>query len=133
METRVLVECFAIAKVLARGAVPALADGLADAIARQRRLAAAGDTEGFVAVDREFHTLLVTAAGNPIVTGLYDTLRDRQQRMVSTSLMRDEWRVASILVEHETIADALRDGDAERADSVLRRHLQATLELLRGE
>lgn len=76
-----LVESFAIAKVLAPGPAPALADRLADAIARQRRLAAADDSEGFVAVDREFHTVFVTAAGNPIVTGLYDTLRDRQQRM----------------------------------------------------
>lgn len=46
--------------------------------------------------------------------------------------MRDERRVASVLVEREAIAGALRDGDAERAEGVLRRHLQPTLELLRG-
>ena len=132
METRVLVERFAVGKVLADAAAPALADELADAIGRQRELAARGDTAGFVAVDREFHTLLVTAAGNPIVTGLYDTLRDRQQRMVSTSLLRDERRVASILVEHEAISEALRDGDAGRAAAVLLEHLQGTTELLRG-
>ena len=132
METRVLVERFAIGKLLAAGPAPALAGRLADAIARQRRVAAAGDIEGFVAVDREFHTIFVSAADNAIVSQIYDSLRDRQQRMVTMSLLRDERRIASILVEHEAIADAIRDGDSVRAKRALVRHLQRALELLRG-
>ena len=69
METRMLVERFALDKVLAGGPAPAIADELDDAIAQQEEYAAAGDADGFVAVDREFHTIFVTAAGNPIVTG----------------------------------------------------------------
>ena len=132
METRVLVERFAIGKLLAAGPAPALAGRLADAIARQQRVAAEGDIEGFVAVDREFHTIFVSAAGNAIVSQLYDSLRDRQQRMVTMSLLRDERRIASILIEHEAITDAIRDGDSVRAQGVLVRHLQRTHELLRG-
>lgn len=131
METRMLVERFALDKLLARGRATGVADELAAAIERQEALAAAGDSEAFVAVDREFHTVFVNAAGNPIVTGLYDSLRDRQQRMIITSLLRDADRIASIIVEHRTIADAIRAGDLERAQAVLARHLHGTLSLLR--
>ena len=131
METRGLVEDFALGKLMANGRAPEIAAALRDAIARQVELAAAGDTDGFVAVDREFHTTFVTAAGNPIVTGVYDSLRDRQQRMVITSLLRDARRTESILVEHRALAEAIGDGDIERARTVLAGHLRGTLELLR--
>ncbi len=73
----------------------------------------------------------MTAAGNPIVAGLYDSLRDRQQRMVITSLLRDRQRIASILVEHRALADAIGAGERERAQVVLEAHLRGTLDLLR--
>jgi len=131
METRGLVEDFALGKLMANGRAPEIAAALRDAIARQVELAAAGDTDGFVAVDREFHTTFVTAAGNPIVIGVYDSLRDRQQRMVITSLLRDARRTESILVEHRALAEAIGAGDLERARTVLAGHLRGTLELLR--
>ncbi len=133
METRLLVERFAIDKVLADGkAAPELVAALLAAIERQEELAVASDSEGFVAEDREFHTIFVNAAGNPIVTGLYDSLRDRQRRMIITSLLRDERRTASILVEHRAIVGAIAAGDRARARDVLTTHLRGTLELLHG-
>jgi DNA-binding GntR family transcriptional regulator len=131
METRMLVERFALDKVLSRGPATAIADELSATIVEQEERAAAGDADGFVAVDREFHTTFVTAAGNPIVIGLYDSLRDRQQRMVITSLLIDAKRIASIMVEHRALTDAIREGEVERAQSVLAAHLRGTLELLR--
>lgn len=132
METRLLVERFALEKLLARGPAPAVAAEMVGGIALQEESAAAGDTDAFVAQDRQFHTCFVTAAGNPILAGLYDTLRDRQQRMVVTSLLRDGARVTSILAEHRQIADAVRDGDVERATAALVAHLRGTLDLLRA-
>jgi DNA-binding GntR family transcriptional regulator len=131
METRELVESHALGKLLASGAAPHIASELEDAIARQEALAAGGDIDGFVAVDREFHTTFVTAAGNPIITGLYESLRDRQQRMVVTSLLRDARRTDSILVEHRALAAAIGAGEVERAQTILAGHLRGTLELLR--
>jgi DNA-binding GntR family transcriptional regulator len=130
-ETRMLVERFALDKVLSIGAAPAIADALEIAIAAQEEYAASGDADGFVAVDREFHTTFVTAAGNPIITGLYDSLRDRQRRMIITSLLRDTKRIESILVEHRQITGAIRAGDLARADAVLVAHLRGTLDLVR--
>lgn len=131
METRMLVERFALDKVLAAGPAETVARRLDAAIAAQEQRIAAGDADGFVAVDREFHTTFVTAAGNPIVTGLYESLRDRQQRMVITSLLVDAERSASILVEHRALTEAIRTGDLERAQEVLTAHLHGTLDLLR--
>jgi DNA-binding GntR family transcriptional regulator len=131
METRVLVERFALDKVLADGPAEIIARGMDEAIARQEERAAAGDADGFVAFDREFHTRFVTAAGNPIVTGLYDSLRDRQQRMIMTSLLVSAERSQSILVEHRALTEAIRAGELERAQTVLEAHLRGTLDLLR--
>jgi DNA-binding GntR family transcriptional regulator len=131
METRMLVERFALDKVLAAGPAADIAAGLDAAIAEQELRAAEGDADGFVAFDREFHTTFVTAAGNPIVTGLYDSLRDRQQRMVITSLLIDTKRIESILVEHRALTEAIRAGELERAQTVLAAHLRGTLDLVR--
>jgi DNA-binding GntR family transcriptional regulator len=132
METRMLVERFALDKVMANGPATDIAAAMAAKIIQQEEYAASGDADGFVAIDREFHTIFVTAAANPIVTGLYDSLRDRQQRMIITSLLIDAERSASILVEHRALADAIGRGDAERAQSVLTAHLRGTLELVRA-
>jgi DNA-binding GntR family transcriptional regulator len=131
METRLLVERFALDKLLAAGPAPAIAVELDRTITEQELRATDGDADGFVAYDREFHTTFVVAAGNPIVTGLYDSLRDRQQRMVITSLLIDTKRSESILIEHRALTEAIRAGELERAQTVLAAHLRGTLDLLR--
>jgi DNA-binding GntR family transcriptional regulator len=130
METRVLVEQFALAKTIARG--NDVTGALEAAIERQVEHAARGDSEAFVEADREFHTVFVNAAGNPIVATLYDSLRDRQRRMGVAALTRDERRVSSILAEHRALVAAVRARDPGRARMVLADHLQGTLELLRS-
>jgi DNA-binding GntR family transcriptional regulator len=129
METRVLVERFAVAKALARGAD--VTDAMRDAIARQEDRAAAGDLEGFVAADREFHTVLVAAAGNGIVMSLYDSLRDRQQRMGVEALRRSPRRLEEILDQHRGLVESIDAGDVEAALELLDVHLRGTLLLLR--
>jgi DNA-binding GntR family transcriptional regulator len=131
METRMLVERYALDKVLASGPAEMLARAMDETLVEQEARIAAGDADGFVACDREFHTRFVRAAGNPIVTGLYDSLRDRQQRMIITSLLVSAERSTSILVEHRALAEAIRAGDLERAQAVLAAHLRGTLDLLR--
>ena len=58
-----------------------------DAIAAQERAAPATPTASSRSTASS--TPFVTAAGNPIVPSLYDSLRDRQQRMIITSLLRE--------------------------------------------
>ncbi len=128
VEARSLVERFSVAKVVENG-IP-VAHELDLSIAQQNLLLERHDAEGFVEADREFHRILVLATSNPVLLGFYDSLRDRQQRMIITSLLTSAERSASILVEHRALADAIRAGELERAQSVLAAHLRGTLELL---
>jgi DNA-binding GntR family transcriptional regulator len=129
METRALVERFAVAKAIEREA--AVAAAMRDAIARQEEHEGAGDLDGFVAADREFHTILVAAAGNQIMLELYDSLRDRQQRMGIAALRREPRRLGQILDEHRGLTDAIEAGDVEPTLALLDAHLRGTLVLLR--
>jgi DNA-binding GntR family transcriptional regulator len=129
METRMLVERFAVEKAIVREAD--VTGAMRDAIDRQEEHADAGDLDGFVAADRAFHTVLVAAAGNQIVLDLYDSLRDRQQRMGITALRREPRRLGQILDEHRELVDAIGAGEVERSLELLDAHLRGTLSLLR--
>jgi DNA-binding GntR family transcriptional regulator len=104
----------------------ALAEELADVLERQRERLAAGDHAGFAAADRELHRAWVAATGNRVLLGLYDQLRDRQQRITARMLARDgSSRSRELLAEHEQIVTALVAGDGEEAAAALERHLSA--------
>ena len=129
MEARALVERFAFARAIERGAD--VTGEMVAAIARQEEHAAAGDLDAFVEADRAFHTALVAAAGNAIVATLYDSLRDRQQRMGVTALRREPRRLGEILDEHRALTAAVGAGDTARTLELLDAHLHGTLVLLR--
>lgn len=130
METRLLVERFAIRKIiedeLGLGAAPV------EVIARQEELATRENWREFVEADREFHRIFVAAAGNPILLQLHDSLRDRQTRMNLAALVRNTGRDRQVLAEHRVWADAVDDRDLDAALSTVDEHLGATLALLRN-
>jgi DNA-binding GntR family transcriptional regulator len=128
METRALVERYAVAKTMERGV--AITGAMRSAIARQEE--ADGDLDAFVEADRAFHTVFVAAAGNPIILSLYDSLRDRQQRMGVTALRREPRRLGEILDEHRGLADAIDAGVVADVLALLDAHLRGTLVLLRS-
>lgn len=129
METRLLVERFAVGRVVERRID--LAAELAEAIAAQQELAAGGDPVRFVEADREFHRIFMAAAGNPILLELLDSLRDRQSRMGVAAIAREAGRMETILGEHRELAEAVTGGDGDRAAAILDRHLAGTLDALR--
>lgn len=130
METRLLVERFAIRKIiedeLGLGAAPV------EVIARQEELATRENWREFVEADREFHRIFVAAAGNPILLQLHDSLGDRQTRMNLAALVRNTGRDRQVLAEHRVWADAVDDRDLDAALSMVDEHLGATLALLRN-
>jgi DNA-binding GntR family transcriptional regulator len=130
IETRLLVERFAIEKVIRCGVE--LGGTLDAAIREQEALAAQEREREFVEADREFHRLVVAAADNEILLQLHDSLRDRQSRMGLAALARDEDRTGQILQEHRALAAAVTARDEERARSIVDRHLHGTLALLLG-
>jgi DNA-binding GntR family transcriptional regulator len=121
VEGRSLIEQFAVERVVERSID--IADELAAAIAAQEELATRRDAEGFVEADREFHRIIMVATGNPVLVGFYDSLRDRQRRMIALSLSRDPNRTRDVIAQHRELAHALAARDAAAAHGVLERHL----------
>jgi DNA-binding GntR family transcriptional regulator len=130
METRLLVERFAIEKI--GRASDALVAELEASIARQERFARRGDARAFVEADREFHRLLVAETRNDVLIALHDSLRDRQARMGLAALSAVADRVREIGEEHRALVAALAAGEPA-ASELLVAHLQRTLALLRRE
>ena len=128
METRLVIERHALAKVIALGSAPKAE--MEQALARQVRFAARDDPRAFVEADREFHRLYVAAAANPILLALYDSLRDQQSRMGLSAIARDERRTALILEEHTRLVAALGRRDVADASAIIDAHLSETLRLL---
>jgi DNA-binding GntR family transcriptional regulator len=121
VEARLLVERFAVAKVIEDG-IPVVHE-LELSIAQQNLLLERHDGYGFVEADREFHRILVVATSNTVLLGFYDSLRDRQRRMIALSLSRDAHRARDVIAQHRELAGAISAGDLQTAYEVLDRHL----------
>lgn len=127
MDTRLLLECDAARRV-ARGTVDrervvAELEGLLDL---QQRALDAVDLPAFVRTDRDFHHAIVAAAGNAILTRLSDSLRDRQRRLVATTVGRDPGLMRGFLDEHRAILAAIAAGDARAAGRLVEAHLEGS-------
>jgi DNA-binding GntR family transcriptional regulator len=130
-EARLLVEEHCARRAASVGA--ALAAQLAEEIAEQERAIAAGmPTTDFASSDRRFHRAIVGAAGNAILTRLYDALRDRQQRIAAVSLARNPADAQRFVEDHREIAAALERGDAPAACELVSAHLRSARDAARG-
>lgn len=129
METRLLIERFAIGRVIDLDLD--LSERLGAAIADQQRHADADDAVAFVDADREFHRIFVAATGNAIVLRTHDSLRDQQNRMGLAALNAGAERMNRILTQHREIVAAVDRRDAAAAATLIDRHLEETLHLLR--
>jgi DNA-binding GntR family transcriptional regulator len=131
-EARLLVEEHCARRAATAGA--ALAAELAEAIADQERAIDAGPAgmAEFARSDRRFHRAIVHAAGNAILTRLYDALRDRQQRIAAVSLARNPGDAQRFITEHRGIADAIAREDSTGACELVSAHLRSARDAARG-
>jgi DNA-binding GntR family transcriptional regulator len=136
METRRLIETYAVRRVLTRRAQPALIPLLDGHLRDMRDAMRAHDLAAYVQADRGFHLAIVAATGNGIITSLYRSLRERQLRMGTVNLLDDAGttvdpaRMRTTVAEHERIRDALRDGSVRAVTEAVTAHLdhaEATL------
>jgi DNA-binding GntR family transcriptional regulator len=88
------------------------------------------DVIAFIESDRQFHRTFVSAAGNPVLAGFYESLRDRQLRMGIHAIASSDQRIGEVLAEHTAIVAGLRSGDPERAAAAVAQHLSTTLTAL---
>jgi DNA-binding GntR family transcriptional regulator len=128
-EARLLVEEHCARRAATAG--PPLAAELRDRIAEQERAIAAGT--GFAEADRHFHRAIVAAAGNAILTRLYDALRDRQRRIAAVAVARGGTAALERFVaDHREIAAAIERRDADAACRLVTAHLRSARDAARG-
>jgi DNA-binding GntR family transcriptional regulator len=104
-----------------------------EVLARQTVLAGHDPLESgreFIEWDREFHQLLIDAAGSDLISRTYARLRARQVLVGVEALFRRTDRQERVCAEHEEILEALSSNDAATAREAIERHLAVTLDLL---
>ncbi|WP_432489635.1 GntR family transcriptional regulator [Kineococcus sp. SYSU DK018] len=130
LEARELVEVHTAARAWELRAE--LTGPLAGHLDAMRAAREAGDAWAFTAADRAFHATVVRAAGNEILAGLYDTLRDRQMRMGVAIVRGSRERMGTTLDQHAALLDALAGEDREHWLQLVREHVRGAGQRLRA-
>lgn len=94
-------------------------------LARMQQACDAHDVQGFAAADLEFHGVLLDAADNPLVLGIYELMNGALRR-VREQTTRRTIGDASAVVIHRRICDAVASGDAGAAVEAMNRHFDNT-------
>ena len=91
------------------------------------KLAGATDADRIIALDDEWHLLLVAGCPNQV---LIELIRDfiRRTRRYELALMRESENVSVTTDDHQAIIAALRRSDLEAAMAALRRNMQSGFE-----
>lgn len=88
--------------------------------------------------DFSFHRAIASASQNPLLVGILDQLRVPIEGVMQVNLSMtssgSEERATQVLQEHVGIAEAIEEGDGERASLLMRYHLdQAKRRLIDGK
>lgn len=97
---------------------------------RLERHAAAGDIDRYYATNYQFHDSLQRLAGNRWLQAVIGDLR-KMLKLSRHRSLRLEGRLGASLAEHRALMQALRAGNPEQAEQVMRGHLLAQLRALR--
>jgi len=120
--TRLALELYAVRELHERR-IP-VADQLWPLVHRQRALLDEGAPyPEIIACDREFHSTIVRAVGNTVMTELYASMGDRQQRTGVAAFMAQPGRPEFAVEHHRLIVEALQRDDLAGAEEMLRVHL----------
>lgn len=132
VHARYVVETGAVRAVIAHERSALIAE-LHVSLDQQRELAVAADFDRFAVADTDFHRAYVVAAGNPLLTGFYDSLRERQRRMNSAALHCGSTDTARIIEQHTRLAHLIEIGDAAGFATALVDHMSGVHQLeMRG-
>jgi len=100
-------------------------DALEDAHARLERISVEGSATEQALADLAFHTLVTDATGSQLLRTIMGqvlafTVSYRSNLAYPTD------RAAMVNAQHRAILDALRDGDADRAERLMREHVASS-------
>lgn len=91
-------------------------EALRSAIALRAEAERAGDVDAYVTADSRFHRAVVDAAGNPLLTRLYDALRENVVESIRrTTSLPEEGDLNDL---HEGLLTAIENSAPERARTI---------------
>jgi DNA-binding GntR family transcriptional regulator len=130
-----LVEVYEIRKALEplairKAAERITAEQLAAAKELQDQMEAETDSAAWAQLNRQFHTLLESAADSPRLMAIAKSLQDTAAIYVAHSIKVDHRRIKAGNREHRALLAALRARDGDRAAHILVEHLDHTLDLI---
>jgi DNA-binding GntR family transcriptional regulator len=105
-------------------------DAAARALDEAARFVEADDHVGLSLANRGFHRGLYSSCANSLVVSSLDDLQDLTA-LATVSLLWEQWpTMRTELAEHREILDAVRARQPERAEELLRRHIERSIERL---
>lgn len=113
LEARRVIECGCIAAALSDPTLPATLNELLE------QQSHAVGTERFTLLDAAFHTAIVEAAGNSLLSTAYSGLRDRQMRLIAMAVGTMDGKASEILNQHRDIVRPVESGEAEHVRALL--------------
>ncbi|KAA1424575.1 GntR family transcriptional regulator [Mumia zhuanghuii] len=129
-EARALVEQWAAPRAFPAGArIRADLDALVDAAEQHR---ADGDLAGFTAADRQFHEVVVDAAGNAHVSRFYGSLRERQMMVNAAAMGMSPERMESAVRDHRELARLIAGDDLDAFVAAVDAHLASSRHAVLG-
>lgn len=111
------------AALAARRRTPAQGQRLVDIAEELMRAAERHDVEAWQEIDHPYHETLLEASGNAHLRRSIEDVRRRLQRITYHLSVQPEHMLEGTR-EHLEIAQAICDGDAERAAEQMRKHLE---------
>lgn len=114
-----------VVRALSRSVPSNLLDALDATIARQRERAAANDKDEFYALDSAFHDIMARALSHRRLTTMLENTRNNLSR--ARQMTNTPTRMAEGINEHCAIVAAIRNGDAQTAETLMDRHLHGII------
>jgi DNA-binding GntR family transcriptional regulator len=128
-EIRAALESYALRKLAGHLSTEQIARVRAN-LQAQSRLRGGDDVAKGVELDTAFHSQFVEFLGNREILRVIVQLRQKMQRVVNQVFRLSPARMKSSYEEHVAIANAVIDGDGDRAAAMLVRHLDLGKQLI---
>ncbi|MEQ9042502.1 MAG: GntR family transcriptional regulator [Alphaproteobacteria bacterium] len=93
-------------------------------LAQGQRAILNGSISKLIATDMEFHRLIYELSGNAIIADTMNLYLNHLRRVMS-AVLRIEGYGTNVWTEHDAILDAIAAGDAEQAEALARKHVEA--------
>ena len=120
------------ARLAARHATPEHCRTMALAVAEMALTGRTGDTEAYLAADKLFHRTLLDACGNEMLAALASVVEEALAGRTHHRLMPRNPNPEAIAL-HEDVARAVRDQDADRAESAMRAIIEEATAALQAQ